>query len=530
MPTSRVVLLLLITAVGCASSRTHVSAPDKAAEPAQKPIVRVVAPQVERVPGEAKGHPIAHGVRTVVFDRRPDESSDTVVEPAESATSSTEPDSEPTRAVDPRREHPIDLSTTLALVAGQNPQVQFARWRINEAYAQLGSASVLWLPSIQAGVSYHRHDGTYQASNGAIVDVNRSSLQAGFGTGAAGAGTVPNPGLVARFQATDAIFAPRIAERTAWARGHAAKAALNDQLLAAAMAYLEMMNAAQRQAIASETLANTADLTQLTNDFAETGQGLQADADRMAAELAVRKNEVTRAEEATAVASIRLAEVVSFDAAGRLVPVETTVIPIELVPLGTNPQALIVQGLSHRPELHEARCLVAEACERYQREKYAPLLPSVLLGVSYSGFGGGLGDQVGSFHDRADFDALAMWEVRNLGFGEREARETAATRIEQRRWEQVRIMDRVASEIAEASAQVESRRRQIEVSEAAIAAARLSHQRNLSRIRQNQGLPIEALQSIQALDLAQREYLRAVVSYNEAQFRLHRALGWPIRA
>jgi outer membrane protein TolC len=47
-------------------------------------------------------------------------------------------------------------------------------------------------------------------------------------------------------------------------------------------------------------------------------------------------------------------------------------------------------------------------------------------------------------------------------------------------------------------------------------------------VRDLEGLPIETLQSIQALDQARREYLRALVDYNAAQFRLQRALGWPI--
>jgi outer membrane protein TolC len=51
----------------------------------------------------------------------------------------------------------------------------------------------------------------------------------------------------------------------------------------------------------------------------------------------------------------------------------------------------------------------------------------------------------------------------------------------------------------------------------------------MERIRAGAGLPIEVLQAIQALDQARREYLRAVADHNEAQFRLHRALGWPIR-
>ena len=65
-------------------------------------------------------------------------------------------------------------------------------------------------------------------------------------------------------------------------------------------------------------------------------------------------------------------------------------------------------------------------------------------------------------------------------------------------------------------------------SQTAIESAENSYRRNLDRIRNAQGLPIEVLQSIQALDAARREYLRSVVDYNEAQFRLYRALGWPI--
>ncbi len=467
-------------------------------------------------------------IRTVAFDDSSDSGATGSSSPADLGSPASRTSSADDVPIDPRGEYAVDLATILALVAGENPQVQFAQWRIQEAYARLDGAEVLWLPSIQAGVSYHRHDGTLQASDGTVIDVNRSSFQGGLGAGAVGAGSLSNPGLVARFHTTDAIFAPRIAERTAWARSHAAKAVLHDQLLGAALAYLEMLNASQQYAISQETLFNTHDLAVLTGDFAEAGQGLQADADRMAAELAIRKNDLIRADEAIAVASVRLAEVASVDFTARLVPIESTVIPIELVPVDLDRQGLIAVGLSNRPELKEAGCLVAEAVERLQREKYAPLLPSVLLGMSYSGFGGGLGNRVGSVRDRADFDALAVWEVRNLGFGEHSARDTVRTQIEQRRWERVRRMNRVAREVAEAAAQVESRRRQISVSEDAIAIARLSYQRNLHRIRDGQGLPIEALQSIQALNTAQREYLRAVVSYNEVQFRLHRALGWPV--
>jgi outer membrane protein TolC len=99
--------------------------------------------------------------------------------------------------------------------------------------------------------------------------------------------------------------------------------------------------------------------------------------------------------------------------------------------------------------------------------------------------------------------------------------------VDQSRWRQLEVMDLVAREVTEADAQVRSRRGQIKVAEGGVKVAAQSYQLNSERIEQAQGLPIEALQSLQALDQARREYLRTVIDYNTAQFSLSRALGWP---
>ena len=89
-------------------------------------------------------------------------------------------------------------------------------------------------------------------------------------------------------------------------------------------------------------------------------------------------------------------------------------------------------------------------------------------------------------------------------------------------------MDRVAREIVEANLQALSLREQVGVAQSGILVASESYQRNVERIRGGQGLPLEVLQSIQALDQSRREYLRAVGDYDEWQFRLYRGLGCPI--
>ncbi len=429
----------------------------------------------------------------------------------------------------PAAGRPIDLGAALALVAGQNAEVSFARARVRESYASLDAASVLMLPTIQAGVSYHNHQGQLQDVGGRVLNINRSALNGGFGAGALGAGTVPTPGLVVNFHAADAYFGPEIARRAAWASRHAADATLNDQLLAAALGYLELLRAHQQLAIAHSTQENIDDLAETTARFAAEGQGLRADADRAAADRAIRRNGVLQAEEAVAVASVRLAELLRLDPSEPLLPVEAAVLPIDLAGPCCESRELVATALGRRPELREQRALVAAACERLRREQYAPLVPSVLLGASYTGFGGGVGGNIDDFSDRGDFDALAYWQVRGLGFGERAARAEASARIDQARFRQLRTMDRVAREVVEAKAQLDARGPQIDAAADAVRAAESSYELNRQRISEGQGLPIETLQAVQALDAARREYLRAVTDCNEAEFRLHRALGWPVR-
>jgi outer membrane protein TolC len=350
-----------------------------------------------------------------------------------------------------------------------------------------------------------------------------------MGALAVGAGSPAVPGLLMNFHLRDAIFQPRIVEQALGARQHASRTAMNDMLLETSLRYMDLLEAIQVLAVAQDTLDHAKQLSELTKSFAETGQGLQADADRALAELAVRQIEVRRADENVRVVSVRLARVLSQqDQSLMLVPQEPALVPIDLVAPSSQLSELVATGLTNRPELAESQHLVCEAVERLRRECFAPLVPSVLLGLSYGGNGGSPTSTITNFADRADFDAGVFWEIRNFGFGEHYARKGARSQLEQIRWRQVQVMDQVASDVAESHAQVQARQSQIKLAEAGIAAAQDSYRRNSERIRDGQGLPIETLQSIQALDQARRLYVRAVADYNRAQFQLQRALGWPI--
>jgi outer membrane protein TolC len=424
---------------------------------------------------------------------------------------------------------PIDFATALALAAGDNPQVAFARQRINESYAQWQRAEAMWVPSLRGGMNYNKHEGTIQTVEGQMIETSRGSVYSGLGAGAVGAGSPAFPGLVMNFHMRDAIFQPRITGQLLGASRQASRATTNDILFDTANAYNDLLEALAIEAVAKNTLGNTRRLADVTADFAKAGQGLMSDADRAQAEYSVGQIEMRRASEGAKTASVRLARVLSEDPTMTLVPQEEALVPIDMAMADRPLQDLVATGLSNRPELSESRFLVGAAVERLRSERSAPLVPSVLLGLSYAGNGGGLGSDISNFGDRMDFDAVAYWELRNLGWGEQAARAEAQSRVEQARWRQVQVMDQVASEITEAATQVVSRRDEIELARGGIKAAEESYRRNSERIQDALGLPIEALQSIQALDRAQRQYVRSVADFNRAQFRLQRALGWAIQ-
>jgi outer membrane protein TolC len=423
--------------------------------------------------------------------------------------------------------YPIDLPTALRLANAQNTQVLFAQARIVEASAQLEQARVLLLPTLSAGASYSHHDGRLQDVEGNVLEISRSAGTLGLGAGGVAAGPLAVPGVSVRSDLADAIFLPLVARQVSRAREAESRVVQNNVLLSVAIAYLELVRAKAELVIAEEAYSNASELARVTDEFAKAGEGLQSDAERAQVERSLRDKDVEEAHEVLQVRSAQLAELLRLDPQIQLDPADAAVLPIDLVSRETTLRELVSTALENRPELEQSHALVHAACERLRQAKYGPLLPSVLLGFSVGGFGGGTGSTLGNSSDRTDYDAMIVWELRNLGLGDRSLKAERQSQYHQTQLLEVATLDRVSSEVAQAHAQVASRRKQIAIAEVAVDRAMKSFQLNRTRIFEKQGLPIEVLQAIQSLAITRREYLAAVIDYDQAQFRLHAALGQP---
>ena len=425
---------------------------------------------------------------------------------------------------------PIDLNTALQLAGAQNPDLLIARQRVVEAAALRQLAALQFLPSINLGMNYDSHTGVLQQSNGNILSVNRSAVYVGAGSNAVAAGTVNIPGVVLTGNVATAVYGYLASKQIVQQREFASLAVRNQAFLKTTLAYCALMRGEGTRAVAMQVRDDARRVAQLTAAYAAAGQGRKADADRAATELAKRESDFLAAEGDVLTSSARLCDVLNLDPSIRLHPTDAWVTPQPIVPDPIPVAELIALALLQRPELGERRAVIRESLLMLQGSKVLPFSPTVLVGFSGGGFGGGsnlVRPVFGGFGGRADVDAYAYWTIQNLGVGNLALINLARSRVGIARYQEIAVLDRIRAEVAEAYARTHARFAQIGTTEQAVRSGTEGYRDDLIRLEGTVGLPIELLDSMRLLARARYEYLGAIVDYNEAQFSLYVALGQP---
>jgi outer membrane protein TolC len=226
-------------------------------------------------------------------------------------------------------------------------------------------------------------------------------------------------------------------------------------------------------------------------------------------------------------------------------PVEPPEVQVTLVGLDKPVDDLIAIGLTNRPELAAQQALVQATLQQLRQERVRPLVPSILLrgtstnpaGTLAGGyFGGGRNGNLSNFAARSDFDIQVLWQLDNLGFGNK-------ARVKERRaehqlalLESLSLQDRVAAEVAQAFAQGQESASRVQEAQSGLRDALFSVTENLKGVKETRRAgnldilvirPQEVVASIQALAQAYNDYYGAIADSNRAQFRLYRALGQP---
>jgi outer membrane protein TolC len=426
----------------------------------------------------------------------------------------------------------IDLSSALRLAGVENPELNLARQRVVEAAALRQFAAAQILPTLNLGTNYDSHTGVLQQSTGNILSVNRSSVYVGSGANVIGSGTVNIPGVFLGGNISQGIFAYLTTRQIVAQREFGSLAVRNQVFLQVALAYSELIRAEGIRAVSLQARDEAKQVLKLTAAYAATGQGRQADADRAATELARREGDVLAAEGSVLTSSAELCRVLNLDPTIRLHPTDAYVVPLPIVPDPQPLAELIALGLLRRPELAERRAAIREAFLALEGSKVLPFSPTVLIGFSAGGFGGGsnlVSPVFGSMSGRTDTDVIAYWTLQNLGVGNASRIKGAKAQLGASKFQEIAVLNQVRAEVAIAYARTHARFAQIGTTEAAVLASQRGFREDydLTTEQTNRVLPIELLNNFRLLNQARREYLDAIVGYNNAQFELYVALGQP---
>ena len=426
----------------------------------------------------------------------------------------------------------IDLASALRLAGVENRDILLARQRVVEALAWRQLAAAQYLPSLNAGINYDAHTGPVQQSSGNILSVNRDALYVGAGANAVAAGTVNIPGVVYDVNVSQTIFSYLASRQEVTRRRYAAAATNNEMLRLVASAYLRLLQAEGIRSVALQARAEAQTIAQLTAAFAKVQQGRQADAERAATEFDDRRIDHIEAEARVKTASARLAELLNIAPSIRLHPAEERLVPMSIVPDPVPLTELLAIALMQRPELGERRAAIRQALLELSAAKVLPFSPNIIVGLSGSTFGGGSNlittePRFGSFNSREDLDVVLYWTVQNLGVGNAALIRLAASHTRSARLEQLEVLNRVRSEVAQAYVRKETYYEKMLVAEKALPVGVRALTLDFQRVKGGVGLPIELLDSFRLTNQARFDYLDAIVGYNQAQLDLYVALGQP---
>jgi outer membrane protein TolC len=431
------------------------------------------------------------------------------------------------------RPQAINLATALRLAGARPVIIAAAEASVQVATAEFERARITWLPSVNMGAGYYRHDGATQGQSGTFYINTKEQVMAGGG-------------LTARVATTDALFAPLAARQVLQARLIDVQTARNDALLATAEAYFNVQQARGRLSATQDVVDKGLEMAKQI-DLERVASARATDLHRAKALHASFEDAIISAREQWRLASADLTQVLRLDPTATVVPLEPPSLRVILIPPQESVDSLIPIGLTNRPELASQQALVQAALARIRQERMRPLLPNLILegspGASGPGgylmagiFGSGVHGAGDPWGVREDVSVALVWELQNLGFGNRAL--VRARRAEQQQLlvEQFRIQDMVAAEVARAHTQVTAAAARIEAAERGVQEARLAYEGSLEGLGKIEPLgdarivirrAFEVIDALKALSQAYDTYYGSVNDYNRAQFRLYRALGYP---
>jgi outer membrane protein TolC len=447
---------------------------------------------------------------------------------------------------------PINLATALRLADARPLIVAAAQASAWVAEGQYQKAKVLWLPDFNLGFDYIRHDGFGpDVLNGMNVPAGVNALgqkdPTSFGKPlyqdinffyAGGA-------FFQMRNATDMIFEPLAAKQDLNARRWDIQRAKNDALLQTAKAYYNIHKFRGQYAGAIDIVQKGRKLVEM---IAELSKDLvpSVEIERARNFLADMEQQAVLARQYWRRSSADLTQVLRLDPRAVVEPLESDHLQITLIDPQRSLDDLIPIALTNRPELAAHQAQVQAALARIRQEKLRPFLPVLMLQgfqtpyeqLEFGVFGIGAGDKMNQWSSRDDISPQIMWQADSMGLGNVAMVKWRRGIASQATVELFRVQDTVAGDVTRAQARLQSAAARVVQSEREVRGAIVNYKGNFDGLQQTKRFgnvlvevfrPQDTIFALQLLKLAYDNYFATVAQYNQAQFEMFRALGYPAR-
>lgn len=445
---------------------------------------------------------------------------------------------------------PINLAAALKLADARPLIVTLAQAKAWQAEAKMQQASVLWLPDFYIGFDYTRHDG-YGPDTLSGVNV-----QPGFNAlgqpDPASFGKALNQNINYFYGGgafyymvylTDVIFEPLRARQDLNSKRWDIQAAKNDALLMTARAYFNVHKFRGQYAGALDVVDKGRNLVAaLLAQRKDLIQGVEVDRARNL--LADMEQQAATARQFWRRASIDLTQVLRLDPRVVVEPVEKDHLQITLIEPSRPLNELMPIGLTNRPELASHQAEIQAMLVSVKREKMRACLPSPILTgfqtpyemLEFGVLGIGQGSSLNQWNPRYDIAPQLLWQASSLGLGNLAMVKRQRSQTSKAIVELFAAQDAVVAEMTRAQASLQSAAVRVVQAEHELRSARINYQGNIDGLMQTKRFgdvleqlfrPQEVVFSLQLLKTAYDRYFQTVAEYNQAQFELFHAMGYP---
>jgi outer membrane protein TolC len=402
----------------------------------------------------------------------------------------------------------IDLETVLELGGANNLTIQEFKQRQKLALANLVKASEWWLPDIFAGTTIHQLSGNAMNTDGEILEsLDRQNFWGGTG-------------LNATLDLGEGIFKAKAAKLKAEASVYQTQAEKNKALLNIIETYYDFLVAQLNYNAYEQLVAESVDLASQIATQVEAG--LRFESERL---LAQSNSNHIRVEMLNAriqyySMSATLVKLLDLDPAVKLVGTETVLAPLELI----TTQGMDVSFDSvyqNRPEMKNAELTLQSLYEEKKTTTTGLWLPVLSVNTKGSYFG----DIFDNLDPTAEINGAFLWKIplgRLISGGELK-QHNAQIALQKIQMKQTRAQ--VNEEVIGAREQILASKEQMKV---ALEGSQLGEQALRQSIeRQQSGTvrPFEILQAMEIYIKSRLDHLKAVSTYNKAQYKLLVAMG-----